>query len=394
MKTLDLDHIEREAAAIAGVDRSVARDAFSDNLRIAVESANAEAQLSEAGHRMAHEELVSSLARRLQTDRWFLEFPDVAAERIAQPLFLTGLPRSGTTYSQYLFDNDPRMRLLRTWETARPAPAHLLDARERRMRHAAADEDGEKLRAAVPGFDAMHLSDTSGPDECHRFLFDTMSAIGVFNCQNVPTHYRALLEQFDLDGAYHMHKKQLQLLQWNSSGRRWVLKYPNHLIAMDSIVRVHPDARFVMTHRDPVQTLASLCKLTLMFRRSRSDQVDPRVVGTQMKDFVRVHFERMMASRRDPTIDRRVVDVDYYRLVASPETAMREIYDRLGIEIPDSVRDAVAAWKQDNPPGKRGVHSYALQDFGLDADAVAEEYRRYVEAFDIPREAKAAERMA
>jgi len=386
---LDKTEIETAAAAMAGVDPSFAAGEFEHNLRVAVDSTNNEAVLNAAGHDAVREELLFGLATRLEADRWIRDFPEVLDEKIDRPLFLTGLPRSGTTYCQYLFDNDPSLRLLRTWETLRPAPAPVLTEEERAKRMGLADQDGEKMRKAIPGFDAMHLNDTDGPDECHKFLALTMAAIGVQNCQNVPGHYRAILEDFDLDAVYRVHKRQLQLLQWQAPRRRWALKYPNHLIAMDSIVHNYPDATFVMTHRDPVQTMASLCKLTMNIRSSRSDVVDPLLIGQQIKEFVRVHFERMIASRRDPSMDARVIDVDYYRLVDAPEVVMAEIYEKLGEPIPPTVRDAVASWKAANPPGKRGSHVYSLDMFGLNPDEVAEEYALYFQTFDVRREAQA-----
>jgi len=392
--TLDFDEITSAAAAMAEVEPSTACDAFAGNLRIAIDSANEEAALSAAGVAAVREELLSGLANRLHADRWIRDYREVVTETIDRPLFLTGLPRSGTTYFQYLFDHDPALRLLRTWETMRPAPAPLLTPTERARRMGLAEAEGNELRRAIPGYDAMHLNDTDGPDECHRFLQQTMAAVGVLNCQNVPGHYRAILETFDLDAVYRVHRRQLQLLQWRAPPRRWALKYPNHLIAMDNILRTFPDATFVMTHRDPVQTLASLCKLTLNIRRSRSDAVDPLLIGRQLRGFVRDHFERMMASRRDPAMDARVIDVDYYRLVADPAVVMDEVYAALGAEIPPAVRTAVTDWKAANPPAKRGIHAYALEDFGLDADEVAEEYRGYMRAFDVPREDAVKERAA
>jgi len=73
---------------------------------------------------------------------------------------------------------------------------------------------------------------------------------------------------------------------------------------------------------------------------------------------------------------------------------MDEVYAALGAEIPPAVRTAVTDWKAANPPAKRGIHAYALEDFGLDADEVAEEYRGYMRAFDVPREDAVKERAA
>ena len=144
---LNQQEIEAEAAAIAGVDRAAADGEFSSNLRIAIDSANEEAALSPAGEEAVREELLLGIANRFQTDRWFVERPEIADEQISKPLFLSGLPRSGTTCFQYLFDNDPAMRLLRTWETARPAPTQVLTDEERQRRKALADEDGANYSA-------------------------------------------------------------------------------------------------------------------------------------------------------------------------------------------------------------------------------------------------------
>jgi hypothetical protein len=389
LNRLDTEQIETEATAAAGVSRDVARDEFAINLRVAVNSANHEAALSPAGIKIVHDDFLEGLANRLRTDRWIAEMPEIAEEAIERPLFLTGLPRSGTTYFQYLFDNDPAFRLLKTWETARPAPASLLPYNEREQRRAASERDIEKMRTAVPGFDAMHLTDVDGPDECHKFLAQSLGAIGFHNCQNMPAFCRAVLDDFDLDAVYRIHKRQLQLLQWKTEPQRWALKYPNHIIAMDNIVRIYPDAAFLITHRDPVQTLASLCKLTLAIRKGRSVHVDPKLVGRQMKEFVQIHFERMIASRRDRNMERRIIDVDYYRLAAAPDVVLAEVYVKMGIEMTPAVKQAIANWRQQNPPGKRGVHSYSLDAFGLDPEAVAEEYHAYFGTFDVPREAKA-----
>jgi hypothetical protein len=159
---------------------------------------------------------------------------------------------------------------------------------------------------------------------------------------------------------------------------------------MDSIARIYPDAVFVMTHRDPVKSLASLCKITAAIRRSRSGEVDLALIGRQMREFVRVHFERMMASRQSTAIERRVIDVNYYRLVDAPEIVMADVYRALGMEIPLQVQSAVAGWRVANPPGKRGVNRYTLEAYGLDPEEVSEEYAHYYARFDVPREHQAA----
>ena len=217
-------------------------------------------------------------------------------EVISQPVFLTGLPRSGTTFFQYLFDRDTRFRLIRTWEGISPSPPPGYDAESVRRRKAEEGERRRQTRPPIPGFEALHLIDADGPEECHAFMEHSYAAAGLYNLFNVPSYFDYLMTSLDLTAAYRIHRRQLQLLQWRMPQPRWALKYPNHVIAMDSILEVHPDARFVMTHRDPVQTLASIAKMSFTLRGVRYDTpIDPKVVGRQMLDFVQRHIDRIMA---------------------------------------------------------------------------------------------------
>jgi hypothetical protein len=155
---------------------------------------------------------------------------------------------------------------------------------------------------------------------------------------------------------------------------------------MDAILAVHPDARFVMTHRDPVQTLASICKLTHGLRGIRYDApIDPQRVGQQMLRFIRHHIDRILAFARTPA-GARVIHVDYYRAIDNPAAVMREVHAALGLDTPAEVQAAVADWHHRNPKGARGSNPYALATYGLDADAVAAQFADYLQHFDIPRE--------
>jgi hypothetical protein len=250
-------------------------------------------------------------------------------------------------------------------------------------------EEGERrsqARPSIAGFEAMHLSDADGPEECHAFLEHSYAAAGLFNLFDVPSFFDHLLTSADLAAAYRTHRRQLQLLQWRTPQPRWALKYPNHTIAMPEILAVYPDARFVMTHRDPVQTLASIAKLTFTLRGVRYDAaLDPHRVGQQMLDFVQRHIDRILAFCTSPQGE-RVTHVDYYRLVDDPAAVMRDVHAGLGLKTPEIVRAAVSEWHARNPQGSRGSNPYALEHYGLNADAVAEQFGAYMRHFDIPRE--------
>ncbi|MGB8364692.1 MAG: sulfotransferase family protein [Rhizomicrobium sp.] len=382
---LNAAEIIAEAETRAGVPDS--EPVFRPNLDQLVASLNSDNELSALGESSVCKGLVDRTVHRLEGLKWRRDHPEIADEAIAEPVFLTGLPRSGTTYFQYLFDKDPRFRLIRTWESITPSPPPGYDPESVRRRKA---EEEQRRREAVPkkieGFEALHLLDLDGPDECHVFLEQTYAAAGYQNLYDVPTYFDYMMKSLDFAATYEVHKRQLQLLQWRMKQPRWAVKYPNHVLAMDKIVAVHPTARFVMTHRDPVQTLASISKMTLTLRGTRYEQpIDPNRVGRQMLDFVQRHIDRIMAFCTSSGSD-RMTHVDYYRIVDNPAACMAEVHSGLGIDTPDEVREAVADWRRRNPKGARGANPYALEQFGLDADAVAGQFQDYMRHFDIPRE--------
>jgi hypothetical protein len=299
------------------------------------------------------------------------------------------LPRSGTTYFQYLFDQDPRLRMMRTWEGERPVPPPALDAESVRRRHDASVENARLAREATGGkIDAMHLTDVDGPQECLAILDQTFVNPGLLWMMSVSGYLDYLLHRADLDAAYEYHARVLRLLQWGGPERRWALKWPCHLLALDSIATVHPDARFVVTHRDPVQALASNCSLTHMLRAGTSPNADPQQIGRDMLELVRQHVDRLVAFdiAQSAAGHSALVHVDYYRLVDAPETVMPEVFAAIDLEWTPEVDERVRAWREANPKGKRGTHDYNLDDYGLDRATVADAFADYTERFDIPSE--------
>lgn len=380
---LDADTIIVMAEDKAGISDS--EPAARANLERLIASLAENFPMSADGEKMVETMLLTDTVNRLQSLRWLRDYPEIGKECIEAPVFLMGLPRSGTTYFQYLFDRDPRFRLIRTWESIMPSPPPGFDAASVQSRREMWREM-QKKRPHFEGFDALHLYDDGGSDECHAFLEQSFGAAGLNNLYRVPDYFDYLLDEADLVQTYRIHKRQLQCLQWKSPAKPWALKYPNHVLAHNAILAVYPDARFVQTHRDPVQTLASICKMTLNLRGMRSAAlVDPAQVGEDMLHFISRHIERIMAFDDGPNAN-RIVHVDYYALVADPIAQMRAIHAGLGIDTPQDVETAVRSWHDANPKNARGRNDYALAQYGLRDDEVAERFAPYMERFAIPRE--------
>ncbi|MEW9854550.1 sulfotransferase family protein [Novosphingobium sp. M1R2S20] len=361
------------------------------NLERLVGSLHASFPMSPEGEQLVHASLLRDTVARFQSAKWVQDHPEIAEEPISAPVFLMGLPRSGTTYFQYLFDRDHRFRLIRTWESIMPSPPPGFDPKSSEERRSAWREM-QKQRQHFDGFEALHLYDEDGSDECHAFMEQSFGAAGLHNLYRVPAYFDYLMDELDLAETYRIHKRQLQCLQWKSPRKPWALKYPNHVIGMNEILQVYPDARFVMTHRDPVQTLASISKMTFNLRNMRAAApVDMHEVGRDMLHFISRHIDRIMAFDAGPNAS-RVIHVDYYALVQDPVREMRMIHEGLGIGTPDDVQSAVADWHASNPKNARGKNEYTLEQYGLDDAEVATRFAPYMQRFAIPREAEGLQR--
>ncbi|MCE7796924.1 sulfotransferase [Sphingobium sufflavum] len=370
-------------------------------------SLNGDNRLSAQGEAAAHRSLLTRTMDRLEGLKWVDRFPEIAQERIEAPLFLTGLPHSGTGLLHELVGRDPRFRTLRTWEALMPNPPPGYDAASVARRRAQEEAVRRHLPPAeADGFEALHLIDGAGAgaEECHAILEQGYAAGGFFHHYDTPSHFDYVTNRMAMTGAYHVHRRQLQLLQWRSGARRWALAYPGHLLAMDAIRAVYPDARFAMTHRDPVQIVASLARMTMALRATRYDPpADAHRAGKQMLDFVRRHVDRIMAFCAGPNAD-RVIHVGHDALTADPVREVRAVQDALGIGTRAAVEDAIGGWRRPPPPGREKqdrdrqdrdrqdrdrAHDPALEPFGIEPDAAAELFADYRHRFTIPREQEA-----
>jgi hypothetical protein len=148
-----------------------------------------------------------------------------------------------------------------------------------------------------------------------------------------------------------------------------------------------------MTHRDPAQVVASISKMSFNLRGMRAaGAVDMHEVGRDMLHFIQRHIDRIMSFDRGPQ-GGRVIHVDYYALVADPVREMRAIHKGLGIDTPEDVAGAVAAWHDSNPKNARGRNEYSLAQYGLDTEAVRQQFGDYISRFAIPTEAEGLARI-
>ncbi|MEZ4334465.1 MAG: sulfotransferase [Myxococcota bacterium] len=316
-----------------------------DALARLVESAEREARLADRGRAMLHAVLTERLVNRLSVIDYAARHPEVRHERVAEPLILATLPRTGQTAAGWILDRDPRNRSLLTWFAKHPIPPPLPGRNSGDPRVA----QERALVGAMPrALLEMHLIDAEEPDECHWLISNALRTPHELYSMHVPTYYRWVRDDPGMRAAYAFFHLQLQILQSRTPGRRWVLKNSPHLLALDSLHAVLPDAILVQFHRDPLKVLASNCKLTSLLRGLASDAVDPHAIGRDMLQLLGDYVSRLLDFRARG-VSRRWIDVRFRDFVADPLRTVEAIYARAGFELADATRADMAGWVAAHP---------------------------------------------
>ena len=376
---LHVERLEAAAVAAAGYD-DFGSPSYRHGLSVLVGSLNDEAQLSELGAAALDAQITGMLVNRLRVIAWRGDHPDVANERIEAPLVVIGLPRTGTTLLSALLGCDPGRRPLVRWESADSIPPPETATFHTDPRIEATRAGMTMLDALNPGFKAIHYDPADGPTECVTLLAQHFVSTLWETLANMPTYGEWLLA-VDETHAYAYHHDVLQVLQSRAPGR-WSLKSPHHGLAMRELRAQYPDARVVVTHRDPVTVVASVCSLIQSLSSTFSDADHTKYIARHWPEVAEVIVTRI-ADFRDAHGDDGFLDVQYPDLMADPIGVVRAVYDWEGTEYTPEAEVAMRAYMADNQQGKFGRHEYSLEPFGLDAGALTERFAPYVERFGV-----------
>jgi hypothetical protein len=232
-----------------------------------------------------------------------------------------------------------------------------------------ARRNAEMVEAVNPGFKAIHYEPPEGPTECVTILGQHFTSTLWETVANVPT-YGAWLLAGDQRPAYAYHHGVLQLLQSRAPGR-WSLKSPHHGLALDALLEQYPDAHLVVTHRDPVPVMGSLCSLVRSLSGTFTDADHTAYIASHWLDVAEAIVTRTADARRRHS-EAAFLDVDYDELLVAPMAVIRAIYEFDGMELTPEVAVRMEAYLADNTQGKHGRHTYSLGDFGLREDDMGE----------------------
>jgi hypothetical protein len=345
-----------------------------------------EARLNLFGRYFARRQILELLNHRLLLADYRRRNPAVALERIARPLFIVGLPRTGTTLLYGLLAEDPAHRAPLSWEIDDPCPPAETATYHTDPRIETTRKRFEQVNRLAPGFQAIHPVGALMPQECIVTTASEFMSIRFQMCFDVPSYDDWLLQQ-DMTETYRHHHRFLQHLQVHHKGERWILKSPGHLGPIDALFDVYPDAMLIQTHRDPLRVVPSVASLEYTMRLVSSDAVDPARVGRQMIRTWSTLLEQGMAARaRRPDRERQILDLSMREIVGSPMASVEKIYRHFDLELRPEARERMQAYLARHPKDEFGAHRYSLEDFALDADEVDAAFKGYRERFGIEAE--------
>jgi hypothetical protein len=358
--------------------------AWHDHLRTLLAAYDAESHLTEAGRGMVEGELVGALAARLACQAAWARDPSVLRAEIRRPIFVLGLPRTGTTALHWLLAQDPANQVLEYWLAAAPRPRPPRATWEAEPAYQSAVEVLRWIYDTDPGLRAIHVMEADGPEEC-RHLFVQSFLDHTFDSNATIPAYTRYFEAQDMRPAYERHRDVLKLVGSTSPERRWVLKYPAHMRELDVLLSVYPDACIVQTHRDPVRVLPSICSLVTGWRSLYEGSADAHAIGAWQVELYAGMIEHAMDVRAgaDP---RQFCDFSFRELVDDPIGAIARMYERFGIPFSAEAEARMRAWHAANPQGRHGGHRYTLDQFGLREEAIRGRFAHYAERFGVEPE--------
>ncbi len=377
----------RAASEVEGLLESALRGAwradfssrsFVLSLTHLLKACHEDANLSRLGAWALRFDVLRCLRNLLRFDELEARSPALLDAPILAPVFITGMPRSGTTFLHRLIAQDPNTIAPRLLQLVHP------DVSQRgcavaALRKAVVRVQLALFRSLAPELNALHPIGVDEPEECTDIIAQVFHSPRFESTYRVPS-YSAWIHAVGFLDAYRFHRRFLQHLQAHCPGRRWVLKSPDHVFALDAVRAVYPDARLIVVHRDPVRVLASVAKLTQVMRNPFTRRTDPLEIG---KEVTKSWIDGARRLTSLPSGDRSILHLHYRNIVSRPMDAIEAVYRHCGLTLSDVAQYAMFRWLGSLHRADRAPRRYDLPEFGLDPCSLRGQFRHYTDRFRV-----------
>ncbi|TGD84068.1 sulfotransferase [Mycolicibacterium sp. CH28] len=349
-------------------------DNYQEALAVLLESFRTDADLTELGSKMHRFFVRNALVARLLSEASFKQYPQHVDVPIERPIFVTGLPRTGTTALHRLLCGDPRHQGLELWLAEFPQPRPPRETWKDNPVFQQLDAQFTKAHEENPDYTGLHYMTADEVEECWQLLRQSLHSVSYETLAHVPTYSQWLARQ-DWTKSYARHRKNLQLIGLNEPEKRWVLKNPSHLFALDAVFATYPDALILQCHRPAETIMASMCSLAQHTTEGWSNTFVGATIGADSLETWSRGLERFNTERakQNPA---QFYDVDYFELIREPIRTVENIYSHFGIEMTAAANASIQRTDEESKQGPRAPkHTYSLADYGLTEEQVKERFK-------------------
>lgn len=388
-RAADWAGLKRKPASAATLVQSALRRAGRSEIRepsvhefleLLLECYGREANLNIFGYAAAKWDALRCLTNLIRFEQEEEHDRGVLEEVIDRPIFITGLPRSGTTFLHTLLSQDSHIQVPRCWQMIFPYPQRSA-AQDRRARRV--QNQLRFFQSMAPELALLHPMSADSPQECTEITAQVFQSLRYEMTHRVPS-YQKWLDGFGHLGAYRFHKRFLQHLQHQGNRGQWVLKCPDHIHALGAIREIYPDARFVFVHRDPLRVIPSAAKLTETVRRPFTRHTDAHEIGRQVVERAVEAANIMTANNIDQT-QPDILHVQYRELASDPLATIQALYTRFGLTLQPNTRERMERYV--GSVGQNGTGGrYSFEEFGLNRHELCQKFKDYMDHFSVSPE--------
>lgn len=351
-------------------------------LNVLCPSMENEAHLTPLGRWVAVKDLVRMVNNYIQVHKSHSRLEVSKRSEVQSPMFIIGMPRTGSSLLHNLLAADRRWRAPVYWETLYPCPPCPPDKPDK-ARLLAARADFTLFKMLAPGYRKIYMYGSRQAAECIAIMAMACVSPRFTFTYHIPT-YQEWLFRHGMDAGYQFHRVFLQLLQSESPGMEWLLKAPAHLLHLDAMLREYPNFRVIFNHRHPNEVIPSIASNTWHLRSAFSRNVSK--IQTGMEELIRWKQGWNVASalRGSTSLPKeQFIDLPYNQFMNDPIRAVESIYEHFHMELTQETRQSMIQFLSDNRQNKFGRHAYTSEEFGLNSGILEEQFKDYIHMFDL-----------
>ena len=362
---------------LRGLNGKLGEEDYLEPLEILIHSLNKNNKFNQFGKIAFNHQLKNRLKVRRDLEQLHL---NNSFSEPSDPVFVIGLPRSGTTFLFNLLSLDVAHRSPLYWEIMSPLPI-TKNEKEEYKRERKINRELKLAKTLIPKLRAMHTIRANTPEECEQIATMNVRSF-VYMCMADVPEYIDYLKYCSFDSVFMWHKRFFQALEVNGKPERWLLKDPSHIGHLPEILKTYPNAKFIHIHRDPTDSVGSFCSLTKNVRSAFSRKVNTNDIGKTVIDFWNHNLNKGMEDRRHLSSN-QIIDINYHDFIQSPLNQIKNVYLQLGFDMTIETENNIESYLSQNQGNTKSDHQYSLDEFGLDKKIIKDQFRDYMLNYDF-----------